>query len=151
MKKGITNTAPSNESSEKSGTIEYTKDGRRKTPNMGGARKGAGAKKKEDREVQRTLTEIAEAHANEVVDVQIINKTTNTTETVQKTRSEAILDMLYTEAVNRKNIPAAKEYHDRTRGKAKQEIEHSGEIKTETQRPPTMAELEAAKAYESNL
>lgn len=143
--------APVNESNEKGAPIEYTKDGRRKSPNMGGKRKGAGKKKRDDRPVQRTLTEIAESHATEVVEVQVINKTTNTADVVRKTRSEAILDMLYTEAVNRKNIAAAREYHDRTRGKPKQELEHSGEIKTDKQRAPTKAEIEAAKAYESNV
>lgn len=143
MEKGTTKAAPETEKTGKN--VPPTKPVRGKN---GGARPGSGRKKKEDREVQKTLTEIAESHACEVVEVQIIHKATNTVEIVRKTRSEAILDMLYSESVNKKNIAAAKEYHDRTRGKPKQELEHSGEIKTETQRQPTKAELAAAQAYE---
>jgi hypothetical protein len=149
---GITNKAPAfDESGEKKQPPVKSSNRGGRRPNTGGARRGAGAKPKQDREVQRTLTEMAEQHANEVVDVQIIDRKTNTTKIVRKTRSEAILDMLYAEAINKKNIQASKEYHDRTRGKPKQELEHSGAIKTDTQRIPTEAELRAGLAYEGKL
>lgn len=149
MEKGTTSTkAPTDSILEKQGNLEKPP---KKNNGHGGARAGSGKKKDTEREVKRTLTEIAEQHANEVVEMRIIDKATNTVRIEKKTRSEWLLETLYNEGVNRKVIPAIKEYFDRTRGKPRQELELSGEIKTDTQRTPNMAEVAAAQAYESNL
>lgn len=143
MKKGTTANAAPNKNPE----IERLKksDGRK---NNGGARKGAGAPKKEDKEIYQNLTEKIEKHADEEVEVQILDKKTNTARVEKKSRALAILDMLYNEAIGKRSIPAAKEYFDRTRGRARQSVEFSGEIKTDKQTEPSKAELAAAAAYE---
>lgn len=97
------------------------------------------------------VTEMREQHLMEQVEVVISDKTNNTMRKEKKPRMVAILDMLSQEALKNKSIPAAKEYLDRTLGKAKQEIEHSGEIKVDDQRVPTKAEREAARLFRKAL
>jgi len=97
------------------------------------------------------VTEMKEEHLMEEVTVTTLNRETGTVKSVKKTRFRAILDMLSHEALTSKNVSAAKEYMDRTIGKSRQEVEHSGEIKVEEQRLPTKAERAAAKAYLQSL
>jgi hypothetical protein len=114
-------------------------DGRK---NNGGARANSGPKPNADRERLTTLKDQAELHALEEVPmaVTVDGKVKN----IKMTRAQALLDMLFTEGIKRKSIPATKEYFDRTRGKARQPIEHSGEIKTEDQYIPDDPAVEAA-------
>lgn len=114
----------------------------------GGARPGAGRKPNAEKLKIKGIKEMMEAHAQEVVDVVVTNKQTQKTEIVKKTRQQALLDVLYTEGHNSRNISAIKEYFDRTQGKATQYVEMETEVKVEEQRPPTKAELAAARAYE---
>lgn len=93
------------------------------------------------------VVEIKERHLMEEVEVVVTDRGTNEVKKQKKPRLVALLDMLAHEGLKNKNIPAAKEYLDRTLGKSKQEIEHSGEIKVEEQRLPTKAEKAAAAAY----
>jgi len=93
------------------------------------------------------VIEIKEQHLMEEVEVVVTDRGTNEVKKQKKPRLVALLDMLAHEGLKNKNIPAAKEYLDRTLGKSKQEIEHSGEIKVEEQRLPTKAEKAAAEAY----
>lgn len=97
--------------------------------------------------VSDKVATMKESHLMEMVEVTTINRETSKQTTTKKETMLAILDMLRHEALKNKSIPAAKEYFDRTLGKSKQEIEHSGEIKVEEQRLPTKAEKAAAAAY----
>lgn len=124
---------------EKNKGNQSKRDGRR---NNGGARDGAGRKPNEDRERLNTLKDMAELHALEEVGVKIT--TAQGIKEVKKTRAGALLDVLFSEGLKNKNIPAIKEYFDRTRGKATQPVEHSGEIKTEDQYVPTDPALKKA-------
>lgn len=93
------------------------------------------------------IREIRENHISEEVEVVVHDKTKGEIRKEKRQRLTAILDMLSQEALGNKNIQAAKEYLDRTLGKSKQEIEMTGDIKVEEQRPPTKAEKAAAAAY----
>lgn len=94
------------------------------------------------------LIEARKQHVNEEVEIQILDRSKPGNIRIEKrTRLVAILDMLAQSALKDKDVSAAKEYLDRTIGKTKQEIEHSGEIKVEEQRLPTKAEKAAAEAY----
>lgn len=97
------------------------------------------------------IIEMKERHLMELVEVTTINRETNQKTSVKKETMLAILDMLRNEALKQKSIPAAKEYLDRTLGKSKQEIEHSGEIKVDDQRIPTKEEREAARIFRQTL
>jgi len=117
-----------------------------KTVGRGGAREGAGRKPSEERERLLTLQEQAEEHA--LAEVPIAVTVNGETRSIKMTRAQALLDMLFTEGIKRKSIPATKEYFDRTRGKARQPIEHSGEIKTEDQYiPDDPATIKAHEVY----
>lgn len=112
----------------------------------GGAREGAGRKPAEDRERLQTLKDKAEDHALEEVAIAVTEG--GTTKKVKMARHVALLDVLFQEGLKRKSIPAIKEYFDRTRGKAVQPLQHSGEIKTEDQFIPDDPATEAAhEAY----
>jgi len=111
-------------------------------PDLRQNNKGAPALAKEG-----MIMEMKETHLMEDVEVTIHDRKTNKVLTKKRATMLAILDMLRQEALGKKNIQAAKEYLDRTLGKSKQEIEHSGEIKVEEQRLPTKAEKAAAAAY----
>jgi len=94
------------------------------------------------------LIEARKQHVKEEVEIQILDRSKPGNIRIEKrTRLVAILDMLAQSALKDKDVSAAKEYLDRTIGKTKQEIEHSGEIKVEEQRLPTKAEKAAAEAY----
>ena len=95
------------------------------------------------------VQEIKELHLMEEVDVIVTRRELSgqsVTTSEKKSRLVAILDMLSHEAVTKKNVPAAKEYMDRTLGKSRQGIDLQT-IKKEEQRTPTEAELEATEAY----
>lgn len=89
------------------------------------------------------VVEMKETHLMEEIDVII--RENGVPRRGKKNRLIAILDMLSTKAVNLKDVPAAKEYLDRTLGKAKQEIELG--IKAEDQVPPSEAEVKASLAF----
>lgn len=116
------------------------------TVGRGGAREGAGRKPLAERERLITLQEQAEMHALEEVPIAVTMN--GETRNIKMTRAQALLDMLFTEGIKRKNVTATKEYFDRTRGKARQPIEHSGEIKTEDQYiPDDPATIKAHEVY----
>lgn len=108
----------------------------------GGARENSGRKPDAEKERVQQLTLHAEQHALEEVDVTLTSA--KGIEIVKKTRDIALLDVLFTEGLKNKNISAIKEYFDRTRGRARQPVEHSGEIKTEDQYVPTDPALKKA-------
>jgi len=97
------------------------------------------------------VVEMRNGHMMEEVEVTVRDRKTNEIKSSKKATMLAILDMLRHEALQNKSIPAAREYFDRTLGKAKQEIEHSGEIKVDDQRVPTKAEREAARLFRKAL
>ena len=121
----------------------------------GGAREEAGRPKGSKDKATQLMDKIRDEaiyHAEKVVEVVEINKSTNKRQVIEKKRYVFVLDMLWDEAVKRKNITAAKEYLDRTMGKATQPIEHSGEIKNQEQRiPDDPAVLAAQSAYHEAL
>ena len=150
-KKGTTRKSSAKKATKKK-TVENVekKQGnqRKENPykNNGGARKGAGRKPNPERERLVTLKEMAEEHALEELDVPMMVQ--GQAKMVKMTRTKALLNMLWEEAVKNKNISAAKEYGDRTRGRARQEIDMTGEISTKDQYTPNdPALLEAQKAY----
>jgi len=128
------------ESLNKRGEIKLPNEGKR-----GGAREGAGRKPNTELERMKILRENAENHALE--ETIVVIKEGTTIKEVKMTRDLALLDVLFTEGMKRKNITAIKEYFDRTRGKSRQPVEHSGEIKTEDQYIPD--DPATMKAYET--
>ena len=103
----------------------------------GGARPGSGRKPSPELERINRLKDEAEQHALQEIDAPVYDADgKKTAKTIKMARSVALLDLLFTEGLTNRNIPAIKEYFDRTRGKARQPIEHSGEIKTEDQYIP---------------
>lgn len=157
--KGTTETkvaAPQSPKPEKNGgAIEkkprYTKDGKNYVPKgigNGGKRERSGRKEKEEKIKAIGITETLEQHLLEEVDVVEVNAQTQKRTVTKKPTVRALLDMLRYEALKNKNVKAAKEYMDRTLGRAKQTVDMSTEIVTEDeQRLPTKAERAAAKAY----
>lgn len=121
----------------KKGEIEFPNDNEH-----GGARDGAGRKPSAEKERLVLLQERAENHALEEVDVALMSA--GGVEMVKKTRDVALLDILFSEGLKNKNITAIREYFDRTRGKARQPVEHSGKIETEDQYIPTDPALQKA-------
>jgi len=84
----------------------------------------------------------------EDVDVIEINLKTQKRTQTKKSTLRATLEMLRHEALKNKSIPAAKEFLDRTLGRAKQRVEVSNDaIPEEEQRLPNKAEIAGAKAY----
>ena len=142
-KKGTTRKSSSKKATTKKKTLKTLKKvDEIKTERRGGAREGAGRKPMEERERLNTLKDQAELHALEEVPMAVT--VDGQVKNIKMTRAQALLDMLFTEGIKRKSIPATKEYFDRTRGKARQPIEHSGEIKTEDQYIPDDPAVEAA-------
>lgn len=92
------------------------------------------------------VMEVREQHLFEEVEV-VITERAGTTRVEKKSTLQAMLDTLRQEGLKNKNVAAIREYFDRTLGKAKQEVEYSGDMQAEEQRPPTKAEKAAAKAY----
>jgi hypothetical protein len=118
----------------------------------GGAREGAGRGKGEATKMVEEIRARAVYHAVEEEELAELNKSTNKVKIVKKLRYVAVLDMLWKEAVQNKNVTASKEYLDRTMGKATQPIEHSGEIKSTEQGIPDNPAVRAAQtAYHEAL
>lgn len=120
-------------------------------PGTGGKRDRSGRKTKAERVKTLGVSDTLEAHMIEDVEVIISNRATGKQIISKKPALVALLDMLRHEALVNRNVPAAKEYMDRTLGRAKQRVEVSGEIKSEEQRVPSKAALAAAAAYEREL
>lgn len=70
---------------------------------------------------------------------------------IELTRVQAALMKLYDIGMKKNNPSALVAFLDRISGKAKQSVEHSGEIKADEQKEPTKEELAAAEAYENAL
>ena len=116
----------------------------------GGKRPGAGRKPKKETLEKRGLAEEMEAHLWETVEVIVKNRQTGATTTEKRTRFRAMLDTLAEKGIKDKDVPAIKEYFDRTTGKPAQQIamKHSGEVGTYTAKRPSKAALAAKRAYE---
>ncbi len=116
----------------------------------GGAREGAGRKKTVP-ELILDAYEIIADHAMAVVDVKILDEANpGQTKIIKMTRVEALTSKLYSMGT-KGNVAAINAYLDRFAGKAKQSIEHTGDIKVEEQTMPNHAEAAAARAYEEAL
>jgi hypothetical protein len=101
--------------------------------------------------MQQLAVELVAEHAMGEVEV-LIKDHDNPGEAkrVKMTRVEAVMTKLFTTATGG-NVAAMTAYLDRYMGKAKQAIEHSGEIKVEEQNQPSPEEVAAARAYEDAL
>lgn len=101
------------------------------------------------------VIDIKEEHLMEEVEIIYRNKETGKLDRIKKPTMIALLDKLRSKALStndvRELVPAVKEYFDRTMGKARQEVEFKGAIKTEEQRPLSAAEKAAVKAYHDVL
>lgn len=121
----------------------------------GGAREGAGrpeGSKSKATKVMERLKDEAIYHGEAEIELTELNKKDNSVKIVKKKRVVAVLDMLAKEAVQKQNITAAKEYLDRTLGKATQPVEHSGEINEREQGIPDSPAIKAAQsAYHAAL
>lgn len=125
---------------------------KRKGVGNGGARDRAGRLPKEERIEALGVSATIDQHLIEEVEVIEINTNTQQRKVTKKPTVRALLDMLRHEALKNKSVPAAKEYLDRTLGRAKQRVDvTTDEIPEEDQRLPTKAEKAAAKAYLANL
>ena len=126
---------------------EKLKKGKKKN---GGRRPGSGRKKKEELLVIKGLKEKIDDHKTELIDIERVSQKGKKT-IEKKERLLAMLELLFEEAYHRKNVSAAKEWLDRTLGKAPQALEHSGSIETREQKVPTKAQRRAADAYYETL
>lgn len=70
---------------------------------------------------------------------------------IELPRTQAALMKLYDIGMKKNNPSALVAFLDRISGKAKQSVEHSGEIKADEQKEPTVEENAAAEAYERAL
>lgn len=151
MEKGRTvNTAPDvrkNSIDEKVNSEKKSSKRGGSRPGTGGKRPGAGRKPNKERLIKLGIKEILDKHGLETVEVVETDRATGATRTVPKTRVQALLDVLYNEGHNKRNVPAIKEYYDRVMGRPIQSLQHSGEIAVEEQHVPTKAEKAAARAY----
>ena len=128
-KKGTTRKSSSNAKNLKN--AEPSKKSRN---GHGGPRPGSGRKPDAELAKIELLKERAINHAFEKQEVVIT--TARGQKIVEMERDIALLDMLFTEAIRSKNVRAAREYFDRTRGKASQPVEMSGSLKVEDQYVP---------------
>lgn len=88
----------------------------------GGARPGSGRKPLASLKVINDLKQELSIHASTMVDV-----TTKEGRILKLTRLQILLDTLYKEAVESKNVSAIKEYLDRMFGKSVQPIQGPGD------------------------
>jgi len=117
----------------------------------GGEREGAGRKKATVLEAITSSQEMIAEHATTEIEVKVLDEENpGETKKVKMTRTQALMAKLFAEGI-KGNVSAANSYLDRHLGRAKQSIEHSGEIKTEEQNVPTREESAAAAAYEKAL
>ncbi len=91
----------------------------------GGARKNSGRKSNLDKERLELLKSQIANHALE--EVEIVKKG-KTKEVIKKTRTLFLLDMLFTEAMQSRNILAAKEYLNRTIGSPDSKVDISSKV-----------------------
>lgn len=118
----------------------------------GGKREGSGRKTKEETIIARGRKELIEGHYEEEVEVTYTDRGSGQTVKVKKPRTLIALEKLFkigTEGEG--NWNALEKWLDRSLGKAKQDVEHSGAIKVDEQRTPSKAELAAGMAYETAL
>lgn len=94
----------------------------RKPGQNGGARKNAGRKPLAANVALEQLKQELGVHAIEKIDVK-----TKEGKLFKLTRIQALMNMLFVEAIEHKNVQAAKEYLDRTMGKSVQPIAGTGE------------------------
>lgn len=103
------------------------------------------------------IVEEIEKHLNEEVEVRITNRITGKIVIEKRKTYRVLLDTLRDAGITNKNVPAIREYFDRTLdrllGKTAQSIalKHSGEVGTYKSKRPTRAALAAKKAYADNL
>ena len=128
-KKGTTGNGSSN-----------AKTSKLKSPNSkgkskrGGAREGAGRKSDPEKDAIKKLKDMATNHSLE--EAEVVLTTARGQQIAKLVRKIAILDMLFSEAIRNKNVAAAREYMDRSEGKATQPIDLDGELKVSEQYTP---------------
>lgn len=140
-------------------TAKKSRGGKNYTPKgegHGGERDHAGRKTKAERLEMLGVSDTLEAHLVQEVELEagMLPKLPEGSKPIRskKPRLVAILDMLADEALgDKRSIPAATEYLNRTLGRAKQTVEIGGSIKTEEQKLPSKAALAGAMAYEDAL
>lgn len=95
-----------------------------KTPpkKRGGVRPGAGRPQLEGNAIVQKLKEEARNFANEEIEAK-----TSDGKIIKGSRTLMLLRVLYDEAFKKRNLPAAKEFLDRTQGKAEQPLTGDGE------------------------
>lgn len=130
-KKGTTQRGSSN---AKDRELKKSKSSGKSTNGHGGKREGSGRKPDVELAKIELLKTRAIEHAFQKQEVVIT--TARGQKIVEMERDIALLDMLFTEAIRNKNVRAASEYFDRTRGKASQPVEMSGSLKVEDQYVP---------------
>lgn len=119
---------------------------------IGGAREKSGREEKNIRLEITGVSKMIDQHLVEEVVVTEINVNTKQRTETKKPAVRAILDMLRYQALKHSDVRAAKEYLDRTLGRAKQHIDLTSEIVTEAEQAlPTKAEEAAAAAYIANM
>jgi len=134
-KKGTTQSGSSNAKLPELKRLKEKKksdqDGRKRN---GGPRPGAG--RKPDPEIAKIELLKTRAIEHAFQKQEVVITTARGQKIVEMERDIALLDMLFTEAIRNKNVRAASEYFDRTRGKASQPVEMSGSLKVEDQYVP---------------
>lgn len=104
----------------------------------GGARENAGRKTNEEKAKIEQLKERAINHA--FGKQEVVVTTAKGQKVMELERDIALLDMLFTEAIRNKSVAAAREYFDRTRGKAVQPVDLEGTVKLVDQYTPEFDE-----------
>lgn len=122
------------DSSKKAKNLKKAESSKKSSTGHGGKRDRSGRKPDVELAKIELLKERAINHAFEKQEVVIT--TARGQKIVEMERDIALLDMLFTEAIRNKNVRAASEYFDRTRGKASQPVEMSGSLKVEDQYVP---------------
>lgn len=89
--------------------------------------KNGGRPPKEETLVMRGIREYMAQHANEEIDITVTDPKTGKSRVVKKPRSIILLEILFTEAFQKKNIAAIKEWLDRAVGKPAQPIRGDGD------------------------
>lgn len=129
---------------------QKAKNGSSYIPNgvgKGGKREDSGREEKKAIIKALGISDMINQHIIEEVDVVEVNVNTKARTATKKPAVRAILDMLRYKALKHYDVKAAKEYFDRTLGRAKQHIEFEDVVPEEEQRLPTKAEKAAARAY----
>lgn len=111
--------------------VEKLKKVRKSVKQNGGARAGSGRKKHEITIVNKGLKEWMDEHANEPIEMTLIDKKTGKTVTIKKPRRVAVIEKLFEIGMKGDkvigNVAALKEWLDRYAGKAAQPIRGEGE------------------------